>query len=107
MMEQEWAGILARYGQSVTLRRGEEAASLQAFVQPVLDRGKLQEAPSPLGLERQDRFLYLGPAEYPLDLDTLVEWNGQDYRVRSAHLVGTGVCPYWWAALSPREEAAP
>lgn len=105
-MEREWQGILARYGQPVTLTRGTERVETRAFVQPALDRGRDQESPSPLGLGRQDRFLYLGPAGHPLDRDTLVEWNREQYRVRTAHLVGTGVCPHWWAMLYPREEAA-
>ena len=103
-MEQTWRGILSQYGQEVTLRRGEEEASLRAFVQPALDRGKEQEVPTPLGLGGQDRFLYLGPADHPLDTDTLVEWSGRQFRVRSAHLAGENVCPHWWAMLCPRDE---
>ena len=104
MMEQTWKGILNRYGQEVTLRRGEDEVSLRAFVQPALDRKTEQEAPTPLGLGRKDRFLYLGPGDHPLDTDTLVEWNGHELRVQSAHLVGENVCPHWWAMLFPRDE---
>ena len=103
-MEQTWKGILSQYGQAVTLRQGEDAVSLRAFVQPALDRGTEQEVPTPLGLGRKDRFLYLGPADHPLNTDTLVEWNGCDFRVQSAHLVGEKVCPHWWAMLCPRDE---
>lgn len=103
-MQREWDGILEKFGQAVTLRKGEEEIPLRAFIQPALDRGRDQQAPAPLGLGRQDRFLYLGPAGHPLDLDTLVEWKGKDYRVQSAHLVGEGVCPHWWAMLYPRDE---
>ena len=107
MMEWMWNHILDRFGHAVTLRGGEEAVSLRALVQPVLDQGREQETAGPLGLGRQDRFRYMGPAGYPLDLDTIVEWNGREYRVQAAHLVGEGVCPHWWAVLYPREEAAP
>lgn len=106
MMERMWSDILSRFGQEVCLRRGEDTVSLRALIQPVLDRREEQEVPSPLGLGRQDRFRYMGPAGHPLDPDTLVEWKGKNYRVRSAHLAGEGVCPYWWAMLYPREEAA-
>ena len=34
MMEREWAALLARYGQSVALHRGEETVRTQAFPQP-------------------------------------------------------------------------
>lgn len=103
MMERLWADILARFGQDVTLR-GEETSSCKAIVQPWLERGTEQEVPSPLGLGRQDKFRYLGPADRPLDLDTVVVWNGQEYRVGSAHLLGEGICPHWRAMLYPREE---
>lgn len=106
MMERLWGDILERFGQEVTLREGEEAVTLHALVQPVLEREGLQEAPSPLGLERRERLRYMGPAEPPLGPDTLVEWKGRDYRVRSACLAGEGVCPHWWAVLYPREEGA-
>lgn len=102
-MERMWADILARFGQDVILR-GAETVACKAMVQPFLDRGAEQETASPLGLGRQDKFRYLGPAEHPLDLDTLVEWKGTEYRVGSAHLVGEGVCPHWRAVLYPREE---
>ena len=104
MMDQTWRGILNQYGQEVTLRRGEDEVPLRAFVQPALDRSAEQEAPTPLGLGGKDRFLYLGPGDQPLDMDTLVEWKGRELRVRSAHLVGEHVCPYWWAMLYPRDE---
>lgn len=105
-MERDWDVILARFGQRVTLRGSGEDRQLRAFVQPALDRRRDQEAPTPLGLGRQDRFLYMGPAGAPLDLDTLVEWKGKEYRVQSAHLMGEGICPYWWAMLCPRDEVA-
>ena len=39
MMEQEWAAILARFGQEVTLTAPEgEPVAVRAFVQPILDR---------------------------------------------------------------------
>lgn len=103
MMERMWADILARFGQAVVLR-GAETVACKAMVQPLTDRGAEQETASPLGLGRQDKFRYLGPAQYPLDLDTVVEWKGKDYRVGSAHLMGEDVCPHWRAVLYPREE---
>ena len=105
-MERDWNGILARYGQEVVLREKGADTPLRAFVQPALDRGKDQRAPTPLGLGRQDRFLYLGPAAHPIGMDTLVVWKDREYRVQSAHLTGEGVCPHWWAMLYPRDEEA-
>lgn len=106
MMEQMWNDILERFGQDVTLRGAKGDVSVKALVQPCLERNRGQEVPGPLGLERRERFRYMGPARYPLDMDTVVEWKNQAYRVQSTHLVGEGVCAHWWAILCPREEAA-
>lgn len=103
MMDRIWSDILERFGQEVVLR-GRETAACRAIVQPCLDRSGEQEEAGPLGLERRERFRYMGPAGLPLDLDTVVEWRGRTWRVWSAHLVGEGVCPHWWAMLVPREE---
>ena len=106
MMEQTWNRILERFGQEVTLREKENSVSLRAIVQPWLDSGKDQVVHEPLGLGRRDRFRYLGPVQCPVSLDTVVEWGGREFRVQTAHLVGDGICPHWWAVLYPREEAA-
>ena len=106
MMEWEWQGILSRYGQQVLVRRGEEQVSLRAFLQPVLEKSTPQQEPTPLGLGSREKFLYLGPPEQPLDLDTFVTCRGREYRVQNAHRVGDGVCPYWWAVLYPRDEVS-
>lgn len=106
-MKRIWDNILERFGQDVVLCGKEGNIPLRAILQPILEQKQVQELPSPLGLERQERFRYMGPAEHPLDLDTLVKWNGRSCRVQSAHLVGEGVCPHWWAMLRPGEEGMP
>lgn len=107
MMEREWRAILARYGQPVTVYQGEaeQGISLRAFLQPVLEKGTEQSLPSPLGMRREDRFLYLGPGDVPLTArESRVAWAGRDYEVQSAQSVGSG--NHWWAVLRPRDEAA-
>lgn len=104
MMERLWSGILNRFGENVILHVGTVDISTEALVQPCLDRSGLQEEAGPVGLERREQFRYLGPAQYPLDMDTVVSWRGKDYRVRRAQLVGQEICPHWWAVLEPREE---
>lgn len=106
MMDREWKAILARHGQNVTLVNGSARRGVRAFLQPVPDKGEGQ-TPSPLGLRREDRYLYLGPAEEPLTVgETVVEWRGNAYEVTTAHPVGTPDPHHWWAVLRPREEAA-
>lgn len=106
-MERAWQEILRRYGQPVTLRRGEEETALRALLQPIRDRSGEQETPTPLGLAPGERFLYLGPGEHPLDRETLVRWQGEELRVQTARRMGAEVCPHWWAVLYPRDEVEP
>lgn len=105
MMGREWRAILAKYGQSVTVYTGEEGVgvTVRAFLQPVLDRKAEQSVPSPLGLRREGRVLYLGPFETPLAEGGRVERPGQNYVVQSAHPVGDS---HWWAMLRPVERRA-
>lgn len=105
MMEREWRSLLAMYGQEVTLRlEGMEDRPLRAFLQPVLDREREQRLPSPLGQRLEDRYLYLGPADIPLEAGrSQVEWKDRAFEVQSAHLVGDS---HWWALLRPRDREA-
>lgn len=109
-MEQVWKTILAQYGQKVTVYAEGEGAgvTLKAFLQPVLEPGKEQNVPSPLGMKRQDRFLYLGPANRPLTPRvSRVAWAGQNFEVQAAQPVGGKETHHWWAVLrlQDREEA--
>ena len=107
MMDREWRGILAKYGQDVTVCQNREEAGvvLRAFLQPVLEKKTPQTLPTPLGRRREDRFLYLGPPDTPLTAGlSLVRWMGQDYEVQSAHPVGTRSVSHWWAVLRPRDK---
>ena len=106
MMEREWKGLLARYGQPVVLHQGERALSGRAFVQPIRESGQEQLVPSPLGLRREDRFLYLGDPNCPLTANRdWVEFEGEGYAVTSAHpvYVGSSVS-HIWAVLRPRDK---
>ena len=108
-MEQAWRTILAQYGQRVIVypEGKESSVALKAFIQPVLERGKEQFVPSPLGMKRQDRFLYLGPASRPLTPRlSRVTWAGQNFEVQAAQPVGGKRTHHWWAVLrlQDREE---
>ena len=107
MMEREWRRILNRFGRQVILYRGEDPVPLRALVQPVLEKDGAGQLPTPLGLSGQEKLLYLGPDDQPVGLDTVVECGGRQYRVQNSHMVGRGICPYWWAVLCPRDEVSP
>ena len=103
-MEREWSALLARYGQETVLHQGEREIRARAFLQPIRETGREQQVPSPLGLRREDRFLYLGAPDQPLALSDWVEWQGNAYTVQSTHPVYLGrTALYTWAVLRPRD----
>ena len=107
MMEREWSALLERYGQAVTVHRGEGACASRAFLQPVRSSGQEQQLPGPLGLRREDRFLYLGNAQLPLSPGDWLEWEGRGFEVQSTHPIYLGLEVFYiWAVLRPREEEA-
>lgn len=99
------------YGVPVTLLpNGEEGDCLTtfAFFQPILDKN-LQFAPSPLGWERRERWLYLGPPSVRMELPPagFVRTLGREFDVFAARKVCIGRGEnHWWAILTPREEAS-
>ena len=110
MMDREWQAILDRYGQSVKLLAPEDqtGTAVRAFLQPVRERGEEQLAPSPLGLRREERLLYLGPAGVPLSpRSTRVVCEKRMYEVQAAHPVGAGPLCHWWAVLRPLDKEGP
>lgn len=104
MMRRQWEEILRRYGQRVQVLRGEARLEVNAFLQPVLDKDE-QLVPSPLGMRREERVLYLGPAGVELfPRESIVCWEGADYEVCSTRPVGNG--HHVWAILQRREVCA-
>lgn len=104
-MECWFEEVLARYGQRVTVRRGEEALETRAFFQPVAQR---QEAApftvTALGNVDDRLWLYLGTQA--VESGDTVTWNDQDFRVRSSRPYYVGqVLSHWWAMLEAEREA--
>lgn len=105
MMDTAWAALLAKYGQRVVLHQGDSTVDARAFLQPIREKGQAQSLPSPLGWQREDRFLYLGDPNHPLsDHGDWVEFEGAGYAVVSAHPVHVGnSVSHIWAVLRPRD----
>ena len=93
--------LLARYGQTVELRREGGSRVVLAFLQPVLERREdwRDSLVTPLGEVRRERFLYLGPPEEPLEGTTVV-WRGAAFAPVACRAVFVGqVCSHQWAVL--------
>lgn len=108
MRQKDFDRIRRRYGQEVELHGQEgEPVRVRAFVQPIREQGedRWQVTPTPLGLRRRERFLYLGPAEP--DLEEMREgwlvWSGRKWEIQSCQPVWLGgEVLYQWAVLRPR-----
>ena len=105
MMDAAWAALLTKYGQRVVLHQGDSTVDARAFLQPIREKGQAQSMPSPLGWQREDRFLYLGDPNHPLsDHGDWVEFEGTGYAVVSAHPVHVGnSVSHIWAVLRPKD----
>lgn len=105
MMDAAWAALLTKYGQRVVLHQGDSTVDARAFLQPIREKGQAQSLPSPLGWQREDRFLYLGDPNHPLsDHGDWVEFEETGYAVVSAHPVHVGnSVSHIWAVLRPRD----
>ena len=108
-----WGRILAQYGQSVTLRRGEEEQDCREFLQPVRERREDWYQANTLVSGKAQKhilqWLYLGPPELPLEETNglCVEWNGLRFAVRAAQPVCVGEeTLYWWALLAVEDGEA-
>lgn len=99
-------GILARYGQEVTVTGTSGTAAARAFLQPVTEHGKA--APfrvTPLGTVDDRFWIYLGRTEVK-EGDTVQ--SGMDrFCVKNSMAVRIGgELSHYWAALTPEGEAA-
>lgn len=110
MMKGAWADVLTKYGQQVTIYPGGQDAgqAARAFVQALREGRGEQLSPSPLGLRREERFLYLGAPDAALQPGDRVDWAGRRFQVQSAHPVYAGREPsHQWAVLRPRDGGTP
>ena len=103
-MKRQLHHILARYGQSVQIRVGEETIQTRAFFQPLKE--KSEQVPgevTSLGWLDTRMWLYLGQ-EQVSEGDT-VTWEGTDFTVCTSrpYFIGNEV-HHWWAVLKAAKE---
>ena len=108
-----WSRILEKYGQKVAVYKenAETGTVCRAFLQPALERrGEgYQTLPTPLGLVRQDQWIYLGSPAVPLDAlgDGYVAWGEKKFSICAAQPVYLGdELAYWWGLLVIRDADA-
>ena len=104
MEKQSFARVLKRWGRSVVVHTGTQRRVCKAFFQPMKADGTQQSVPSALGQVMQDRFLYLGAADVPLDTNARVEVNGERLRVEQANPVFLGQEIHHWRAICTRRK---
>lgn len=98
--------VLDRYGQEITLRRGETETAIRAFLQPVTEkREQVPDTATALGWIDGRQWLYLG--QEPLETGDTLTWKDVTFRVRSCrpYYIGEALSHYW-AALEKEREAA-
>ena len=97
--------LLGQYGMDIQVQEHR----VRALFQPVtgrLERLTLQN-PGPLGLQSQQRYLYIGPVEPEVRMDMELTVAGKRYAVRSAHQINGDDGPaYSWAMCVEKGEQA-
>ncbi len=97
--------ILARYGQTVTLREKSGERTIQAFLQPDVSREEtVPGAQTAIGWVDTRLWRYIGTAE--VQPGDVIVWKETAYRVRSSRAYSLGDrAHHWWASLEMEQEA--
>ena len=89
--------VLQRYGMTVDVIHGGVSSRVKAFFQPMGSKAAKQVV-TPLGITPQDQYLYMGPAQQPVDPDEEIAVDGRVYRVMRSEAVRNGEqIVYRWA----------
>lgn len=102
-----WSGILAQYGQDVTLCTKAGERPVKAFFQPVTEKAP-GETPTPLGLAPVGKWLYLGPTEESLEDVEELRWEGRSFALLRHRGFPVGEeTAYRWALAEEMDEVRP
>lgn len=96
MDEEIWKGLLERYGQRVSLATEDGRVPVKAFFQPLREREE-GSAPSPVGVRPVGKYLYLGPADVPVEEGEELRWDERGFVFRRVRKKPVGErTAYWW-----------
>ena len=107
-MRRCFSALLARWGQTVCRELpGQEAQRWKAFVQPVPGRqGEDERAFTPLGSVDGRQWLYVGPAEIPLERGETLAQGDVTFQVGESVTVYAGEEPLYHRAVLHRQKEA-
>ena len=101
-------GIIKRYGSNVSISDSESTIKTKAFVEPLRYRNKIYIGGQyhHLGVNRIDKYLYIGPPELELkELSSVIETQSGKYIVKRCETYYVKDYPiYVWAILLPYGE---
>lgn len=99
------AGILTRYGQTVTLKSGEITRTVRAFIRPEVRRDEaVPGTQTAIGWVDDRLWRYIGTAE--VRSGDVIVWNETAFRVRSSRAYALGDAVHHWQASLEREREA-
>ena len=101
-----WEAVLARWGQEMTIARGDERLAVRAFIESCGDEEPVT-AKTPLGAVERGRWLYLGSGTQEISRGDGVEWGERRFVVEDAEAVFVGArVSHYRARLRAAKEAA-
>ena len=85
------AGILRQYGTSMILSHGETTKKVRGFFQPVRSKSwqNFTNVATPLGEIPRGQYVYVGPADVPVQQGDMLTVDGSNYIFRRLE-------PYWY-----------
>ena len=99
-MKPEIEAILQSFGDTLQILHGTQQTQVRAFLQPVTSKSwqNMEHMFSDLGRIERGQYLYLGPAEQPVEPGDLLRCHGTDYVVRKAERISVAdLGLYQWA----------
>ena len=98
--------ILNTHGKEVQIDTAEGQKTVRAFVQRIRKKEThIPEEETNLGAADLRRWLYIGPADQPLESSSRLSFGGQAYIVQTAEAIYVGTKQtHWWAILQPERE---